>query len=60
MQILGFGIQNSPQGILNLLMTGNKKPNSSEKGYRIQYLEKGIHNVDSRIQNCLGQLPYMG
>ena len=41
--ILGFGIQN---------------PDSTDKD-SLQYLESGIHSLESRIQDCLG-FPYMG
>ena len=47
-RILGFGIWNTAQGIqVPLTKTG------------IQYLESGIHGMESRIQDCLGS-PYMG
>ena len=41
--ILGFGIQN---------------PDSTDKDW-LQYLESGIHCLESRIQDCL-TFPYMG
>ena len=53
--ILGFGIWNTAQGIRNLkAIFGIRKLSS-----RSQYLESGLHGVESRIQDCLG-FPYMG
>ena len=49
--ILGFGIRNRAQG--------NRLPFSTAKGSGLQYLESGIHSVESRMLGCLG-LPYMG
>ena len=42
--ILGFGIRN---------------PSSTDKWSGIQYLESGIHGLDSRVQDCL-RFPHMG
>ena len=36
-----------------------QNPNSTDKEYRIQYLESGIYGEESRIQDCLG-FAYMG
>ena len=33
---------------------GIQNPSSTDKEYRIQYLESGILGVESRIQDCLG------
>ena len=52
-RILGFGIWNTAQGIRN--PTNDQVP-LAKTG--IQYLESGIHGVESRIQDCLG-FPYM-
>ena len=52
--ILGFGIQNTAQGILNLLTIGIQNPRTTDKESRIQYLESGIQGMESRIQDCLG------
>ena len=40
-------------------MIGIWNPSSTDKESKIQYLESGIHGVESRIQDCLGFL-YMG
>jgi len=61
--ILGFGIPNTAQGILN--PTNDWNPESKFFQERIdhsllvvltktgiQYLESGIHSVESRIQDC--------
>ena len=37
----------------------DRAPSSTDKGSRIQYLESGIHGVESRFQDSLGFL-YMG
>ena len=44
--ILGFGIRNRAHG--------NRISFSTAKGSGLQYLESGIHSVESRIQDCLG------
>ena len=54
-EILGFGIRNTAQGFRN--PTNDWNPES--KFYQwantgIQYLESGIHIVESRIQDCPG------
>ena len=51
--IRSFGIHNSAQGIRNPLSNISIDMQSG-----IYYLEPGIHDVESRIQDCLG-LPYM-
>ena len=40
-------------------MIGIQNPSSTDKESKIQYLESGIHGMESRIQDCLGFL-YMG
>ena len=35
-------------------MIGIHNPSSTDKKYGIQYLESGIHGVESKIQDCLG------
>ena len=52
--ILGFGIQNTAQGIRNLLTIEIQNPRTTDKKWRIRYLESGIHGMESRIQDCLG------
>ena len=37
----------------------NSNPNSTDKESGIQFLESGIHDVESRIQDCPG-FPYKG
>ena len=57
--ILGFGIQNTAQEIRNTtkgLESGIQVPLTK---IGIQYLEWGIHGMESRIQGCLG-FPHMG
>ena len=44
-------------GILSTIEIRNPSP--TEKESRIEYLESGIHGVESRIQTCLG-FPYIG
>ena len=44
--ILGFGIQNTAQGIRNPTAIGIQNPSSTD-GEGIQYLESGIHGVKS-------------
>ena len=46
--ILGFGIH-APQRILILQTIGIPNPSSTDKKSRIQYLESGIHRVESGI-----------
>ena len=50
-------IQLQESGIL--LTTRIQNSTSTDKGCRIQYLTSGIHDVESRIQDCL-RFPYMG
>ena len=54
---LESGIQFKESGIL--LTIGIQNPSSTDKDSRIQYLESGIQDVESRIQDCLG-FPYKG
>ena len=54
-RILGFGIRNTAHGIPPTI--GIRNPNSTYKGSEINYLESGIHGVESRIQDCLGFRP---
>ena len=59
-EILGFGFWNTAQKIRNPTNAWNPESKfrwSTKTG--IQYLESGIHGVESRIQNCPG-FPYMG
>ena len=53
--IPGFGIRDIAQGI----QIGIRNPSSTDEESEIQYLESGIHGVESRIQDCLG-FRYMG
>ena len=57
--ILGFGIWNVAKESGISLKIGIWNPSSTDKENGIQYLETGIHGVESRIQDCLG-FPYMG
>ena len=59
--ILGFGKRNTAQGIRNplLIAIGIHFPTSIDKESGIQYLESGIHGVESRIPDCLG-FHYLG
>ena len=50
-QTLESGIQLKEFGIP--LMSGIQHPSSTDKESTIQYLESGIHGVESRIQDCL-------
>ena len=54
---LESGIQLKESGILSTIEIRNPSP--TEKESRIEYLESGIHGVESRIQTCLG-FPYIG
>ena len=54
-RILGFGIRNTAHGIPPTI--GIRNPNSTYKGSEINYLESGIHGVESRIQDSLGFRP---
>ena len=56
--ILGFGIQNTAQGILKPLRIGIQNPRFT-KNTGIQYLGSGIHGMAYRIEDCLG-FPDMG
>ena len=38
------------------LKIGIRNPNFFDKEFRIQYLESGIHGVESRIQDCLAKI----
>ena len=61
--ILGFGKRNTAQGIRNPLMiaiAGIHSTTSTDKESGIQYLESGIHGVESRIPDCLGFHYYLG
>ena len=58
--ILSFGIWNTDQGIWNPNNDRNLEFYSFTEKYWIQYLESGIHSVESRIQDCAGLFPYMG
>ncbi|CAH3018662.1 unnamed protein product, partial [Porites evermanni] len=41
------------------IQIGIRNPSSTDEESEIQYLESGIHGVESRIQDCLG-FRYMG
>ena len=61
--ILGFGKRNTAQGIRNQIMiaiAGIHSTTSNDKESGIQYLESGIHGVESRIPDCLGFHYYLG
>ena len=63
LEILGFGKRNTAQGIRNPLMiaiAGIHSTTSTDKESGIQYLESGIHGVESRIPDCLGFHYYLG
>ena len=53
-RILVFGIQNISQGIWDHTKRRIQNPGSTHKESWIQYLESGIHGVESRIQYCVG------
>ena len=55
--ILSFGIRNTDQGIWN---PNNDRIPVLQKKTGIQYLESGIHSVESSIQDYAGLFPYMG
>ena len=44
---------------LKKLGPGNEVAGSADKECAIEYLESGLHGVESRIRDCLG-FPYMG
>ena len=52
-------MRNSAQEGGNPLQIGIWSPGSIDKEFRIQYLESGIHVVESRIQDFLG-FPFIG
>jgi len=52
---LGLGIQLKESGIL--LTIGNHNPSSTAKN-GVQFLESGIHGVESRIQLRLSRIPF--
>ena len=55
---MGFGIRNTAQGIRN--PTKDWNPSSTDKDWNPgQFLQLGVHSVESRIQDYLG-FPYMG
>ena len=56
--ILKFGIRNTAQEIRNLTNDWNPEFKFPLTKTGIQYMESGIHGVESRIQDCLG-FPYM-
>ena len=53
--IPGFGIRDIAQGI----PIGIRNPSSTDEEPGVQYLESGIHGVESRSQDSLG-FRYMG
>ena len=58
-RILGLSIRNGGQGIRNPTKDWNPEFKFHWQRSGIQYLESGIHGVESRIQDCLG-CPYVG
>ena len=56
--VLESGIQIKVSGILITIEIKNSTVLQKNTG--IQYLEPGIHSVESRIQDCAGLFPYMG
>ena len=54
-----FGIRNTTQGIQNAFNDWNPESKSHWERIQNEYLESGIHGVESRIQTCLG-FPYIG
>ena len=56
---MGFGIQKHLKESGIPLTNGIRNPCSTDKESEIQYLESGIHSMESRIQDCLG-FPYKG
>ena len=57
--ILGFGIQIQLKESGIPLTIGIQSPNFTDKESGIQFLESGIHDVESRIEDCPG-FPHMG
>ena len=51
--ILGFGMRTSALGTQISLAIGIQNPSSTDKESGIQYLESGIHCMESRIQDSL-------
>ena len=56
--VLESGIQIKESGIP--ITIGIQNSTVLQKNTGIQYLESGIHSVESRIQDCAGLFPYMG
>ena len=56
--ILGFGTGIQPKESGNPLTIEIRNPSSTENKSGIQYLDSGIHSVESRIYGCIG-LPYI-
>ena len=58
-QILGFGIRNTAQGIRNPTNNCNLESTFPRQGLKSTTWKSGIHEVEFRIQDCLG-FPCMG
>ena len=56
--LMESGIQIKESG--NPITIGIQNSTVVQKNTGIQYLESGIHSVESRIQDCAGLFPYMG
>ena len=52
-RLLGFGIWNAAQGIQIPLSIGSRNQRSTDNKSRIQYLESGIHGVESRVRDSI-------
>ena len=52
-RILGFGIRNTAQGIRIKPSIGFRNQRSTDKISRIQYLQSGIHSVESRVRDSI-------
>ena len=58
-EMLDFGIRNAAQGIRNPTSKLESRIQVLLTKTGIEYLESGIHSVESTIQDCLG-FPHMG
>ena len=56
--LMESGIQIKESG--NPITIGIQNSTVLQENTGIQYLESGIHSVESRIQYCAGLFPYMG
>ena len=58
--ILGFGIRNTAQGVRNRINDWNSESRILlQRLESTEFLESGSHDMESRIQDCLG-FPYIG